>query len=49
MTSVSLVVWKMEPSCSSCRAQLAGVHQVAVVRERDLALVAIDADRLGVK
>ena len=38
MTSVSLVVWKIEPRASSFVAQLVGVHQVAVVRDRERAL-----------
>ena len=40
MTSVSLEAWKIEPSLSSSRRKLGGVGDVAVVRNRDLALVA---------
>ena len=49
MTSVSLVVWKIEPCCSRWARISCGVHQVAVVRQRNLSLVALHADRLGVQ
>ena len=49
MTSVSLVVWKMEPCLLQPGADFGGVHQVAVVRQRDLALVALHHDGLRVQ
>ena len=47
-TSVSLLVWKMAPCADQRVAQLAGVHQVAVVADRELAVHAVDDDRLRV-
>ena len=49
ITSVSLEAWKIEPSRSSSRAQFGGVGDVAVVRHRDLALVAGHRKRLRVQ
>ena len=48
MTSVSLDAWKIEPSRSRSRAQFGGVGDVAVVGDRDLALVAGHRERLRV-
>ncbi len=48
MTSVSLPLWKIEPLADQLVAQLAGVHQVAVVPDRDLPVGAIDQKRLRV-
>ena len=45
---MSEVDWKIEPAASSSCAQLGGVHQVAVVAERDRAAVALDEEGLGV-
>lgn len=45
---MSLVVWKIEPSSSSFRAQLVAVDEVAVVGEGHAALHVVDDDRLGV-
>ena len=38
ITSVSLLVWKMEP-CVPCACESLRIHQVAVVRQGDRALV----------
>ena len=42
MTSVSAVVWKMEPAASRSSRSDGGVGQVAVVADGDLAAVALD-------
>jgi hypothetical protein len=47
---VSLLVWKIDPSRTSrSRPQLAGVHEIAVVRDGDLSVRAIDQDGLRVE
>ncbi len=48
MTSVSLLVWKIEPLLDQLVAQLAGVDEVAVVGDGDLPVRAVDQERLGV-
>ena len=49
MTSVSLEAWKMAPRPLQIGAQFGGVGDVAVVRDRDLALVAGHRERLRVE
>jgi hypothetical protein len=46
MTSVSLPLWKIDPH--ELVAELPRVDEVAVVRDRDLAVRAVDQERLGV-
>ena len=48
MTSESLLVWKIAPSRPSSSRSFGGVDEVAVVAERDLPVLAVDQDRLGV-
>ena len=48
MTSVSVVVWKIAPCAHELVAQLAGVDQVAVVADGELAVRAVDEQRLRV-
>ena len=48
MTSVSVVDWKIEPCAHQLVAQLGGVHQVAVVADAELAVRALDEQRLRV-
>jgi hypothetical protein len=47
-TSVSLLVWKIDPARTSSSRSSPRVHEVAVVARRDLAVRAVDEDRLGV-
>ena len=49
MISESLVVWKKAPARSRRVAQVAEVHQVAVVRDRDETLGGVDANGLRVE
>ena len=45
---MSLVVWKIDPWLHEHVAQLLRVHEVAVVADRDLAVRAVDENRLRV-
>ena len=47
-TSVSLLVWKIDPCRTSSSRSLAGVDDVAVVADADLAVHAVDEQRLRV-
>ena len=49
MTSVSLLVWKIEPWASRRCADFLRIHQVAVVGQRDHALVRLHHDGLGIE
>ena len=49
MTSVSLVVWKIDPLSFQAGAQFGGVHQVAVVRHGHRAFTARHRKRLRVQ
>ena len=46
---MSLLVWKIDPSRTSWSRSSRGVDQVAVVRDGDLAVRAVDQDRLRVQ
>ena len=48
MTSVSVVVWKIEPCATRLVLEVGGVDQVAVVRDAELPVRALDEQRLRV-